>query len=359
MAITDLTRNSFQVFDLEGNVAWRGIEFRNTDNLYFEQQTRLLDVAFRDAVARGGLLRFFRTYTEVSLEMLRRTKGQPLVAHVLEDTLVRLITYYYFLRSRTRPYLCEHASVYSWQLDETLLASARDIAAQMEREDVEVRDYDLSTDPRLKEWVVKNVKPILRNYVGFTVCCPWAHIRYADAARLKEGIANIYRHHDYAYFHLDEVCYSLPLIVYLDDVSETSGPFSYVDGTDKIPQNLVLRAYHQAVCHGCKIMPLQEEDRRTLAGLPSVFRGGDLIGSFTGPQPFASHRVVQFTGRGGMAVLFEGFQLLHAGGHPVRGSRKALFVAFRFPQKRVGDGVARAARIIWRQRAARVLAKFR
>ena len=356
MAISDLSTHPFQVFDLEHNTLWQGIEFQNVDNPYFEEQTRLLDVAFRNAVEHGRFLCFFDTYTEISLRMLRRAEDQSLLAPVLEDALARLVGYYQFLRSRTRPYLCKHDSIYSWQLDDALLASARHVAAEMERDGTAARDYNLHTDPRLKEWTVKNVQPILRQYVDSVVCCPWAHIRYADAAKHGEGWSHIYRQHEYAYFHFDEVCYSFPLIIYLDDVSAASGPFSYVHGTDKMAQNLVLRAFHQALWHGCKILCHEEADRRTLASLPSVFRGGDLVGSFTGPQPFASQRVVPFIGRSGMAVLFEGFQLLHAGGHPSSGSRKALFVAFRFPRQKIWNMlVPRTVRIIWRKRVARAL----
>ncbi len=357
MAVTDLTTHPFQIYDFKHNTDWQGIEFWNADNAYFEERTRALDVAFRGAVERGELFRFISIYTYASLEMLHRAKNHSLLLPLLEDALVRLVGYYHFLQSRTRPYLCERESVYSWQIEGPLLAKARNMAVQMERDNVAVQDYDLGTDPALKKWLVKNVQPILRNYVGSTVVWPWAHIRYADAEKHGHGWTHIYRQHRYAYFHLDEVCYSLPLIIYLNDVSEASGPFSYVDRTDKMPQNLVLRAYHQAVCHGCKIMPHAEADRRTLASLPSVFRGGDLVGSFVGPQPFASHKIVPFTGPAGTAVLFEGFQLLHAGGHPTCGSRKALFVAFRFPRKKLGDLIARTCGIVWRSRATRALVR--
>ena len=355
MALTDLTTHQFQVYDFEHLADWQGVEFWNADNAYFEERTRELDIAFQGAVESGELLRFVRTYTDISIEMLQRAKSLPLLVPLLQNALVRLINYYHFLRLRTRPFLCEHESVSSWQLEESLIAKARDVAAEMESHNVEVQDYDLGTDPAMKKWLTTNIQPILRNYVGSPVIWPWAHIRYADAARHGNEWEYIYRQHRYAYFHFDEVCYSLPFIIYLSDVSEASGPFSYVDQTDKMPQNLLLRSYHQALWHGCKITCHKESDRRTLASLPRVFRGGDLIGSIAGPQPFASHKIVPCTGPAGTAVLFEGFQLLHAGGHPASGSRKALFVAFRFPRNKLAQLVARTCGAIWRNRATRAL----
>jgi hypothetical protein len=110
-----------------------------------------------------------------------------------------------------------------------------------------------------------------------------------------------------------------------------------VDGSDKLPQNYVLRALHQAVGHHCKINPIKPAERALIGRLPGPLRGGDLVGAFTGPAPFEASNVRLATGQAGQVSLFEGFRLTHAGGHPKTKSRKALFVAFRYPTKRIDD----------------------
>lgn len=313
MAVIDLSIHPFQRNDLEHNADWQGLEFWSGDEGYFIERTAALNAAFQEAVSEGRLWPFLRAYTRLSKEMLSRAGDIPLMAPILRDVLIRLINYNGFLRLRTRDHLCQSASVHSWQFDEALIAKAKAAADEMERQNIEVQDYDLNKDPEMNRWLTDTIKPLLREYVGTTVISPWAHIRYVNAEKHGQGWAHIYRQHPYAYFHFDEVCYSLPLIIYLSDVGTASGPFSYVDKTDKMAQNLVLRAFHQALWHGCKVLCHTESDRKQIAKLPAVFRGGDLIGSLTGPTPFASHRVVPFTDRAGAAVLFEGFQLLHAG----------------------------------------------
>src|SRR5262249_43286865 len=158
-------------------------------------------------------------------------------------------------------------------------------------------------DGPLKDWVMKTIYPILRDYVGSAVVKPWAHIRYADASKHGADWVHIYRGHPFTYYHLDEFMYSMPLIIYLNDVEDTTGPFTYVEGSDKIKQNWVMRAFHQAVCHGLKIQTHNDAERKTIGTLPSVFRGGDLVGTFAGQEPFAQFNVVRVTGPAGTALL--------------------------------------------------------
>jgi hypothetical protein len=282
--------------------------------------------------------------------MVRRRHNDPLMRKLLENALFRLVHYYLFVRRRTRPYLAEKGSAHTWQLDPKIIAKAQAAAAQQERDNETARDYDLDRDPELKKWVMENVHPIVQSYVGSPVIRPWAHIRYADADRHGNDWAHIYRAHPFAYYHLDEMLYSIPLIIYLTDVEENTGAFSYVEGSDKIEQNWVVRSFYQAVCHGQQIQTHKESDLITIGSLPSVFRGGDLVGAFTGPEPFANSHVVRVTGPAGTALISDGFQLVHAGGHPKAGARKALFVAFRYPQKRIGDFAGRAAAAYYRFR---------
>lgn len=357
MTVADLTKHPFQHFNLEQNPVWHGIAFNNEDNSYYKEKTRQLDQAFCDAVASNSLNSFVNVYVDVSVQMLQRAADRSVLMPLLGHALVYLVQDFFFLRLRTRPFLCQNDSVFSWQLDADLIAGARKVADEMERANVDTSNYDLKSDPDLKAWLAKNVQPVIQDYVGIKVGWPWAHIRYADAVRHGAGWKHRYRHHAYANFHFDQVEYSLPIITYLSKVEPGNGPFTYVHGSDKIPQNPVLRSYHKALYHNCGIMCHDDVHLRTIAGLPSVFRGGDLIGSYTGPKPFDSQRIVEVTGEPGKTVLFEGFQLLHTGGHPQTGMRKALFVAFRFPRKKLDDVVARAYEMVWRRRVARALAR--
>jgi len=354
MSIVELTSHPFQRFDLAANPDWRGIAIDTADDAFFEDKTRALEVAFKQALDRGGLLGFIHIYIRVTSDLLRRSRNKSVMRSLLKDALFRLVNYYIFVRRRTRPYLAEGGSAYTWQIESHLLAKAQAAAAQQERDNETARDYDLDRDPELQAWVMKNVHPIVQGYVGSPVIKPWAHIRYADADRHGADWAPIYRGHPFAYFHLDEMLYSIPLIIYLNDVEETTGAFSYVEGSDKIKQNWVLRAFHQAVCHGQRIQTHDESDRKKIGSLPSVFRGGDLVGSFTGPEPFSHFNVVRVTGPAGTALISDGFQLVHAGGHPKVGTRNALFIAFRYPLKRIGDVVGRAVAAYWEWRVGQV-----
>ncbi len=353
MAVVDTTNHPFQSYDLTANPGWQGIAINTTDDAYFERQTGALEDAFRQALARGGFFGFLKTYIRISKDMLRHGGAYPILRTLLQDALARLVHFYIFVRRRTRPSLAVDGSSFVWQLEPSMIAKAQVAAAELERDNVTVRDYDLGADPVLRVWVMKNVHPILQGYVGSKVISPHAQIRYASAEKHGKDWAYIYKSHSFAYYHLDELLYSMPLIIYLTDVEETTGSFNYVEGTDKLPQNWVLRSFHQAVWHGSKILCHSEADRRTIAGLPSVFRGGDLVGTYTGPASFEKFKIVRVTGPAGTALISDGFQLIHAGGHPQEGSRKALFIAFRYPQKRIGDLLSAVVSKYWSWRVGR------
>lgn len=356
MAIVELTQHPFQRFDLERDPSFVGISFRNDDNAFYEDRATHLRSAFDEAVRRGKLFGFVKEYTDLAREMAARASERTLITKMLNNALVRLVTYYFFLRLRTREHFNPSASVYSWVLERRLLIKARAAADAMQRDNIETCDYDLRSDRPLHAWLMENVRPIIQDYVGFHVDWPHAHIRYADAKRHGQGWTYHYRQHPYGYFHFDEICYSLPIIVYLDDVDAECGPFSYVEGSDKMQQNFILRALHQALWHHCGIHYHELAHKQAVAQLPAIFRGGDLLGAYAGPRPFEAQRIVQVVGPAGQTTLFEGFMLVHAGGHPKAGARKALFFAFRFPRKKVADLAARAAGFVARYRLRRALA---
>lgn len=333
-----LTLNPFQKFDLENSDYWKDVTFLKHDDNFFAEQIIELSTLFDEAVREGRGRCFVEKYIRNACLMLEKAQERELVRQILIDGLRRLAMSYRFLKRKTRSNLNEpRVSVRHWEVDVQMLKAARDEAAAMEQANIEAQDFDLDRVPEFKKWLADTIQPIISSYIGSAAIKPWAQIRYADAARHAIGWSSMYDRHEFGYFHFDEFCYSMPTIVYLDDVDEECGPFSYVDGSDKLPQNYVLRALHQAVGHHCRINPLKPAERTRIGRLPSALRGGDLVGSFAGPMPFEENNTKLATGDAGLVSLFEGFRLTHAGGHPKTKSRKALFVAYRYPIKRVDD----------------------
>ena len=185
--LAQLTAHPFQRFELERLPSWRGMEFRDEHNVFFEERTRELEAAFQHAIERNALFGFLRVYARVSREMFRRAPDRALFHEILANALPRLIRYFYFLQLRTRSALCEPGSAKLWTIDPALLKSACEAADHMERSNIEVQDYDLNADRALKAWFIENVQPILQEHVGFKVGWPWAHIRYANAERHGES----------------------------------------------------------------------------------------------------------------------------------------------------------------------------
>ncbi|MEE3330740.1 MAG: hypothetical protein VX246_07710, partial [Myxococcota bacterium] len=253
---------------------------------------------------------------------------------------------------KTRSSFETETSICSWDLDPELVRQAAEAAAVQERDAVARRDYDLASDPDLRAWLMANVRPVIEEYVGCRAIEPWGVIRYANASGEGEPWPSYEAKHAYEEFHFDELCYMQRIILYLNDVDEGCGPFLYVDGSDRMEQNLVVRTFHQAV-DACGFDFYTEAGRRSLARLPGLFRGSDIVGRHTGPGPFESSRLVQATGPAGRLILFDGFQLVHAGGFPATATRKALFIAFRFPRKKVGDLAATAVRRLTARKFAR------
>src|SRR5689334_14376707 len=129
MSLAELTSHPFQPFDLSTNRDWQGIQINTADDAFFEERTRVLEAAFEQALDKGGLLRFVQTYIEVSRDLIQRSQDRLLIRGLLEDVLFRLVNYYIFVRRRTRPYLAEKGSAYTWQLGPRLIAKAQAAAA--------------------------------------------------------------------------------------------------------------------------------------------------------------------------------------------------------------------------------------
>ncbi len=330
--------NPFQQFDLARDPYWTDVTFDPRNDSLFDGVIENLSVEFERAVAQRNLFRFVRVYADTSRRLLAKAQGVESLRFILIKALGRLVGTHDFLCRHTRSTLNENRpSLRGWTIDPEMVKTAREQAARMARNGVYLEDVDLSAMPEFKKWLMETVKPVISEYVGSPAILPWAQIRQADASIHGGDWQSYYSQHPYGYFHYDEYAYSLPTIVYLEDVDEECGPFSYVEGGDKLPQNHVLRAFHQAVGHDLKNNPVEPEARKFIGMLPAAIRGGDLLGALAGPLPFTDREVIQATGKAGQVSLFEGFVLPHAGGHPKTKSRRAMFIAFRYPTKKYAD----------------------
>ena len=346
--INELTEHPFQLSQIEYFPYCQGINFYNDENATFEDYVRDLEPAFHQAVADGGYLSFAKKYTEISTQMLNRKCNVSIMRPLLDNALTRLFIYINFLRLRSRPNLFESSSVQTFNIDTAMLAEAKNQTDKMEQQGIKNLEYDLNRSQQLKRWVREKLQPIIEEYVGFKVVSPSAELRFSDSKLHGDTWSNAYRHHKYGNYHLDQSCYALPFIIYLDDVAESDGPFTYVNNSDKLSQNYILRAFHQTLTFHNGLGGQSDEDFTKMGNLPSVFRGGDLVGTFAGPKPFETNQVVNLTGPAGTAALFGGFHLVHSGGHPISGARKSLFVNFRYPRFKVSEMFGKAASLRWR-----------
>jgi hypothetical protein len=125
--------------------------------------------------------------------------------------------------------------------------------------------------------------------------------------------------------HLDEKK-GLTSIVYLSDVGETNGCFSYLEGSDFLKQSLTIRAFHETVSNDLHIRTLEDARQRGIpAALFSTLVYGENLPAEK--QAIAKRYLVKHVGPPGTAISFTGNVLLHAGGWPIAGERVALFIA--------------------------------
>lgn len=350
MALLNL--HPYQNFDLESLPSWRHLTFNSHGTELDEDAANGIEAAFQRALRARSLRRFVTIYFERAREILNRHRWDPFIHGVLGEAFSRLLFYYLFLIRKRRHSLATEGSVVTWRLDPSLLGHARDIADKLEKTGTRVSSYyDLSVDRPLSGWVREHVRPVIESYIGSRAVAPRAHIRVVNTQSFAHTWQHLYREHRYGYYHWDELCYSIPLIVYLDDVGVGDGPYSYIEGSDKFPQNFTIRAFMQAI--SCKLLVTDNFDdchKRTVAMLPRIFRGGEQVGSHVDPALFDDRVVRHVTGVAGTAALADGFSLVHGGGHPSAGRRRALFIAHRYPRKKFLDMSAAAARMWWSMR---------
>jgi hypothetical protein len=308
-------------------------------NSVFVELTQKLEASFAKAVADGKLTRFSQEYGTVATAMAEQMPGDPLLPAILEHALRRLVTIYCYLRQRRQSQqalLVGKSSVVQWKIEQAVLAKALDQADRMQQAGVTHQKFDLKSSPKLLGWIFGNYWPLVRKFCGpAALPIPNAHVRCLSHDKDGGGYRDRFRHHRFGNHHFDEDVYSLPLIIYLSDVSQSCGPFEYLSACDKYSHSFVLRAFHQALNHDCRISSLDEASFPVIARLPSVFRGGDVIGNLYPQARFEDAGPVSVNGGIGTAILFDGFNVIHAGGLPSEGSRKSLFVNFRFPVAKI------------------------
>jgi hypothetical protein len=328
-------QNPFQSADLRSLPWWRGVKLYDEKNHIFEKLTRELEDAFCKSVDDGKLARLNKEYSRISRTMVMQLPNEPTLRSIIDNAFRRLITIYCYLRRRKKSaqtFLEGDSSVVRWQLEQDLLAKAIDQANRMQQSGVTHQKFNLKSSPSLLRWIFENYWPIVRKFCGIAALpIPSAHLRCFSYDKDGDGYRDRFRYHRFGNHHNDEDVYSLPLIIYLSNVSQSCGPFEYLSASNKYSTNFVLRAFHQAVNHDCRISSLDEASFSVIARLPSVFRGGDVIGNLYPQTDFEKSGPITVNGGIGTGIMFDGFNVIHAGGLPSGGCRKSLHVNFRFP----------------------------
>lgn len=336
--------NPFQSANLRSLPWWRGIELHDGKNQAFEQLTQELEAAFRKTVEDGRLSCFGKEYRRITGLMAEELPNDAVLQSIIDNAFRRLIAIYCYLRQRTKSLrsFTETGSVAISKIAPHLLSKAIEQADRMQRSGVSHERFNLKSAPDLNRWIFEHYWSSVNKYCGIAVLpIPYAHIRFISSDLHGGEYKHRFRYHHFGSHHYDEDVYSLPLIIYLSDVSQNCGPFEYLSASDKFSHNFVLRAFHQALNHDCQLSSLDDSSFPLMARLPSVFRGGDVFGNLYQPVDFERAGPVTVNGAIGTAIMFDGFNVIHAGGLPSVGARKSLFVNFRFPVAKLRTKVGR------------------
>lgn len=328
-------QNPFQSADLKELPWWQGIALHERKNAVFDALAGEMHAAFEKALEDGRLRRFSVEYHRLADVMMAHLPDEPLLPAILAGSSSRLTTIFCYLRQRQtvqRPLLDGETSVLRWQLSPQMLSDVVAQADHMLKAEVTHQKFDIKASKGLMEWVFDVYWPVVREFCGIAASpVAAAHLRCISSEKSGNGYRERFQHHRFGNHHFDQDVYSLPLIIYLGEVTRDSGPFEYLDASYRYANNYILRAFHQALNHDCGISSLEQGNFAIIGRLPAVFRGGDVVGNFYSQSAFEKAGPVAVSGGIGTAVLFDGFHVMHAGGFPTEGSRKSLFVNFRFP----------------------------
>lgn len=134
---------------------------------------------------------------------------------------------------------------------------------------------------------------------------------------------------DTAFFHVDNTYGVVKVMLYMSDVSETSGPFSYVPGTQRIALGFVEGMLLRATDIWLDVWP---QNGDLLLSLPRTLRRRAKFGDDIPPDAdwgrwlLAHERV--FTSADGDMLLFD-VMGIHRGGLVARGERRVLQIMMR------------------------------
>lgn len=132
-----------------------------------------------------------------------------------------------------------------------------------------------------------------------------------------------------AFFHVDNTYDLVKVILYMSDVTDTSGPFSYVPGTHKIRLGFVEGLLLRATDIWCDVWP---QNRALILTLPRRFRrkakfGDDIPAGDPWGQWLLEHERVVTSADGDM-LLFD-VMGIHRGGMVERGERRVVQIMMR------------------------------
>jgi len=170
----------------------------------------------------------------------------------------------------------------------------------------------------LFEPVLAQTKQLYRQQYGYDVLSVNKTVRFAIPDERRVDVEDFGPLSDY---HNDEYK-GITTIVYMTQVKDENGAFSYIRGSELVRRSLVLSAIHQ-----CVEFDLGLRTPEQLAPLPLEFRGSLALGNFLDhekvPIVLGYREVVE--GAVGTFVTFSGQYLVHRGGKPVTGHRTAAF----------------------------------
>jgi hypothetical protein len=170
--------------------------------------------------------------------------------------------------------------------------------------------------------IAELARSVFRDRYGRDLMTSSFGIRYQNST-YQPSRERMTRFGSFSDFHLDEGK-DFTCIIYLCEVTEANGCFTYIDGTNTVAKSHVLRALHQVVN-----MDMALKSPEDTAALPLELRGGMSIGDYLDDdkRERLQPHVVPFVGRVGDGIIFNGFDTLHRGGKPLSGERLALFIS--------------------------------
>jgi hypothetical protein len=188
--------------------------------------------------------------------------------------------------------------------------------------------FDGVETPTALNDLVRRTRRETRQLYGADVLRSGTSVRYASrpsASPYRSEDQNDTNRRLLSAMHLDEKK-GITSIVYLTDVNEKSGCFSYLEGSHQLKQSLTIRTFHETLDND---LGINSPEQARQHGIPA-----ELAGTLEYAKNFPSEKlkiaeqyVVKVVGPAGTAVSFTGNTLIHGGGWPIAGERVAVFIS--------------------------------